>query len=736
MSEAATRLGDLKVEVEGAAAALAQDLAEGTTFAGLPVGGAGSDGALFPQALTLSGSDTLTLGSAASLTLGGSAAYQVYALTGAFTDPDGIESPAASGGSDGANGSGGPVWLKHELKATVSVAGSDTGSDGGSGGAGLTVGLDAGSTARLLDYRQHAATDLVAQAVLSEIAQPRLPNRIADLSALGAGDAVAFIVSGTFNFRAGFTYSDLLPATIAALDQALGVAGASAFQVSLGGTVTADLLASDQLRIVFTRGTQLDIAVDLKKSAETSLPVSASFGATAKLVDPAQLATLVESYLVGRLGTPYEDFVRLLQKLAAATDVSQLSPADQELLQAIVTKLNLGDLVSQFNAIKARLEGLPAELTAKLAAELSKQLGLTFSLSYSRVKTSGTLASFEAKAASLAPFLDALLAGDMSGIAGRIAAGDPGFLCKSYLASKQIVQQISFGVGLSLGPWVAQGTTTTTFVESQQENVARQLRLSFDGEATYASQWGDSKESYGFALNAAMAGFAAPPAAQDFTFGAGLHWSWQENLTPPLRDRILDLANLWGVFSVDQNAANAQALAGLLNQPVLAEISLTLGDNAVRWLPIVSPTQLQAAWMAAMAMSLPRVAPLDQTAIQANLDQRLAIYQGVAGWVFQQKSGAELSVVPAYRSAQPPLSADGERALRQVDLPSGTSNDNNLTVFSLDTLWRPERATQNPWHLYQRASGALRRLGDFLKGNASYKVIEQVFKDLASLAGQ
>src|SRR5262249_40078311 len=173
--------------------------------------------------------------------------------------------------------------------------------------------------------------------------------------------------------------------------------------------------------------------------------------------------------------------------------------------------------------IRTKLIALPNDLQTKLVTVLSAQLGLAFSLSYSRVKTGGTLASFEAKAASLSPFLDRLLTRDMTGIAEEMAAGDPGFLCKSYLRSKEITQTLSFGVDLSFGKWVAAGLTTTQFDESQQQNLDGELRLSFDGEETYTSQWGDTKESYGFSLNAAMQGFAAQPAAGDFTFGLGLH---------------------------------------------------------------------------------------------------------------------------------------------------------------------------------------------------------------------
>lgn len=715
MSNGAVPLGDLKVAVEDAAKALAGAFAEGQTFADLPPARLGPDAELLPKPLALSGSDTLAVGPA-SLTLGAAGSYHLSALAGEFADPDGIAAPAA-----------GAAWLKQELDAQVS------GSAGGTA-AGVAFGLQSGATARLLDYRRHPAADAVTPAVLAALAHPRLPSRVADLQAMAAGDAVALVVAGNLAFRATFTYASLLSSSVAALDRLLQVTGAAAFTVATGGTVEVDFGAKDAFRLVFTRGTERDLAVDLQRADGTSLGLTAGLAVEAKLTDPQQLAALIGAYVVGRLGTPYQDFQGLLAQVAKATDLSQLSSAEQAILRKIVAKLGWGDAVARFQQIKADLLGLPGKLLAELTDALSQQVKLAFTISYTRVSAGQTLASFEAAAGVLAPFLPALLVGDVSGVAARLAAGDPQFVLRSYLATREVKRGLSFGVNLSIGGWAAGSTSTVTTTWSQQQNLERQVRLAFDGQQRYTSQWNKAGESYGFELAATMSDFAATPSAADFAFSSSLGWMWDQALTPQLLQAILDLANVWRVVDPAANAGLAGSLGGLLGQGVHAELDLQVGDPGVRRLAIVPDPTYQAAWVHAMAEALP---PLQagSSLLRGDVRQRRAIYANAAAVAFAQRSPADFLPTPAYGQAQPPLSAGDLAMLRSVDL--GQNAPGNLSIYSLRELWQPQSATVSSRQLYERVVGALRSLGDFLAGRTgSHQAIQATFSEVQAVVGQ
>jgi hypothetical protein len=715
MADGSVQLGDLKIAIVDAAKALADAFVQGQTFAGLPAASLGPGAELLPKPLALTGSDTLAIGST-SLALGAAGSYHLFAFAGQFADPDGIAAPAA-----------GAAWLKHELDGQVSGQGGGT-------AAGITFGLSAGVTARLLDYRRYPATDPVTPAVLADIAHPRFPNRIGDLQAMAAGDALALVVSGTLAFKASFTYASLLSASIAALDNLLQLTGASAFTVDTGGSVEVDFGASDAFRLVFTPGTQRDLAVNLQKTASTSATATAGLAVEAKFTNVQQLAPLVESYLTTRLGTPYKTYQDLLAKLAAATDVSQLDPTAQALVQQIVSRLGLGDAVARFDAIKTELLGLPAKLLAWLESVLSQHVKIAFTISYSRVSTDQTLASFEAAAAALEPFLLALLLGDFSGVAARLAAGDPQFVLLSYLSTHEVKTGFSFGVSLAVGGWAAGGVSTVNTTLSLERNIQGQKRVSFDGRQRYTSQWGSVGESYGFELAAAMAQFAAAPAGADFAFSLGLGWMWDQTLSPQLEQAILDLANVWRVVDPAANAGLVAALAPMAGQSVHAELDLAVGDEGVRRLAIVPEPTYQAAWVQAMAEALPPLRA-GSSLLRADVRQRRAIYANAAASAFGQHAPAALLTTPAYGQAQPPLSAGDLALLRAVDL--GSNPPGNLAVYGLDNLWNPESATVSPWQLYQRVVGAFRSLGAFLAGQkGGYPAIQATFSEVQAVVGQ
>ncbi len=714
-SSASLQLGDLKVAVVDAAKALAGAFVDGQTFANLPATSLGPAAELLPKPLGLTGSDALAVGPA-SLTLGAAGSYHLSAFTGQFTDPDGIAVPAS-----------GAAFLKTELDSQVSGQGGGTAS-------GVAFGLDAGTTARLLDYRRYPATAAVAPAVLANISHPRFPNRIADLQAMAAGDAVAVVVAGNLAFKASFTYASLLSSSIAALDRLLQVSGAAAFSVATGGSVEVDFGASDAFRLVFTKGTQLDLAVNLQKSSGSNLGVTAGLSVQAQFTNVQQLAPLIQSYLEARLGTPYATYQSLLAKLVAATDVSQLDANQQALLQQIVTRLGLGSAVAQFDAIKATLVGLPAKVQAELVKVLSQSVKLAFTVGYSRVSSGETLASFEAAAAALAPFLPALLIGDVSGVAARLAAGDPQFVLLSYLSSREIKNGFSFGVSLAVGGWAAGGVSTVNTTLTREENIQGQLRVSFDGRQRYTSQWGSAGENYGFELAATMAQFAAVPAGNDFAYSLNLGWIWDQTLTPQLEQTILDLASVWRVVDPAASAGLTASLAGLVGQSVHAELALAVGDDGVRRLAIVPDPQYQASWMQAMAEALPPLRA-GSSLVRGDVRQRRAIYADAAASAFGQHAPAALLVTPAYNLAQPPLSAGDLALLRAVD--SGQNPPGNLVVYSLDNLWSPESATVSAWQLYQRVIGAFRALGAYLAGTkGTYSINQATFSEVQAVVGQ
>src|SRR6202035_2656615 len=438
------------------------------------------------------------------------------------------------------------------------------------------------------------------------IASARFATDIKSIRALTGGDALAFLVSGKLSMQATFTYADVLAGSVAALDQVLGMTGAAAYKINLGANVAANLTASDDFRLVFTRGTELEIAVEVQKSASSSAAATASLGAQVGFDNTAQLAGLLDSYLIGRLGTRYQDFKGLLGKLSSVSNLTQLDPSEQALAQAIATRLGLAPAQDQLAALKTRLDGAEAKLSAGLLKVASTQIKLVFTAGYTRIASSQAILRFETSADSLAPLLNGLLLGNLTGVTARLVTGDPAFLLREYMESREVQTGRSFGVALSIGEWAA-GSTFTVNEDRKEQKSLQGVRLSYDGRRTLQSSWNKDRELYAFELAAAMDHYAPAPKGADFAFLINLSWMWNAVLDANLLHTILDLANVWRVVAREEAAGLRTALLPLLGKRVQAELELRVSDAGVRQLVLFPAPTFEAVWVKAMAEALPPI---------------------------------------------------------------------------------------------------------------------------------
>src|SRR5262249_23728342 len=128
---------------------------------------------------------------------------------------------------------------------------------------------------RLLDYRLHSPNDLVAQAVVDAIQSARFAVRVADVDQLDSGSRLAVVESGDLSLALNLSVSDTLSVSLAALDKALGIN--APIQIQAGGT--SDFMAglSDNFQIVFSRAASGRIEIDLQKTTNAQVGVTAGY---------------------------------------------------------------------------------------------------------------------------------------------------------------------------------------------------------------------------------------------------------------------------------------------------------------------------------------------------------------------------------------------------------------------------------------------------------------------------
>jgi hypothetical protein len=703
------RLDGLAVTVKDAAATLAGLLANGADFANVtlypdspapnspsspqaPAQAAAqpAQNQIFATPPSLSGSDAFTVEKAA-IAVGASAAYKAAVLRApGDTDPDQVVTVAS-----------GSAWLKQELALLANVSGNAQGVPFGLATANASV--DSGANVRLLDYRRHPLTDPVGAALLGAITTARFAFRAADLDALDGSSCLALLAGGSLALTAKVTFSDTLSASLAALDQVLGASGVLTFQT--GASIALAVGLSDDFRVIFSRAASGNLAVAIRKAADSTVKLTSNLGVTAFFADPTALEGVLETYIQARLGVAYTDFQALEQTLCATTTPASLPSDLQVVAAAVAQKLGLGD--AALAGLKSRICGLEAKLKDVIQRIAAARVQAQFTFGWSRVTSADTVLAFEIQPAALPQYLYDTLFGDLAPVLRQLAAGDPRFVLVNYLDSRTVASDSSFGFSLALGKWSVGSTTSFDAKTTTETNIAGEQRVSLDGRNSYTANWLGAAETYFTDLSAAMSAFAARPLLGAFTFGLHLSWTWQQPPSPLLATRWSDLAAVWGLLP----PADAKSLPTQGAGEVAAIAELVLSDAGVRALAAAAaaPGAWNAAWAWAIAAALP---PIPEPPFRTTVQDRQRIYGSAAVWTLEQLAG-NATFDPAILAGR--ASYDGAERLRLMPIDAGDPNNTLATFYALygvGSLWRPASATQNVGAIGRGVAQALAALSD------------------------
>lgn len=686
------KLDDLTVTVKDAADDLGKLAVEKTTFSQLK-----SD-QIFSQPPALAGSDALTIGDT-SLEVSASATYQATAFVQPTdADPDGVVTVGT-----------GQAWLKQELALVANLSG-----DSGSrrlGPASADAEDSTQTNVRLLDYRLHAPTDLVAQAVVDAIKSARFAVRVADVDQLDSGSRLAVVESGALSLTLKLSVADTLSASLAVLDKALGISAPIQIQSSGDSDFTAGL--SDDFQIVFSRAASGRIGVNVQKTTNGQLGVTAGYGVTVGLADPQSVTAALDSYITSRLGVSYTDYQKLESTVCSASAFSALPQTEQALAQQVAATLGIGDAEQKFSDLKSKICGLDEKLTNTIQSVVTAQLQDALTFTWSRMSNDQTVLSFEIDQAALPDYLHGLVLGDLSPSLKALASNDPRFTLGSYLETRQDTTGRGFGLSLSLGKWSINSQSAFKIVwqmDTQTLAGAPQQRAALDGRYSYTSTWLKGQtETYYLDLGATMSGFSTSPTVADFQFGLHLSWTWQEKPSSSLAARWADLAELWGC-----QTALAGAVPTTGTDDAAAAVDLVLSHDGV--MAIVQAANQQdprwtASWGWALATALP---PISELSLRGSVAGRQQTYlQSAQDLLETQGQAVEVVTGLSYTAQEEPQ-------LEPIDLAGLGRPLTGIAVtfemFGLRTLWRPDSATSNPAKIFEatrRAFAALAQTGNY-----------------------
>jgi hypothetical protein len=494
-------------------------------------------------------SPNVALGPFEKLTLNLRAGLSLQILNGPEDiDDDGL---AAAGPSKTAKlppqltlASNAPAYVKYRLEAGLKAAGS---------GAWNAAGFEFAGEARavLLDYRPHARAETVLESVAADLtAGPRTALRLDDVLDLPPSAAVATRLQGSLNASATISWSDVFATHLGDLLSANGVVTPIGLKVSAAASITGKISLVDDFLVVFTRMTETQWRVAVRKANEREIGLTASAGVVVVFSNPDEIKGLIGSYTSAVLGAPLAQVKGILEK----ADLDALSDRERAIAEALLDRFGLADAADFPERLKKRIDEFETTVEGTVAKIAAAKLKAGFTYEYQRVSTEDVLFEAELDSAALRHHHHELAWGNVdptlespSGVVNVTA----------YLNERTSKRFQSWGFSLGLGKWAVSGKDSKTLTAVERKDRSRRLQRNYLGTRAYAAQWIGRDWSWHVDFKADMAEFAAQskPKLSEFSYGLALVWNQDgKKLGKGDIDELVDMARLWRI--VDDAAAD------------------------------------------------------------------------------------------------------------------------------------------------------------------------------------
>jgi hypothetical protein len=426
---------------------------------------------------------------------------------------------------------GGQAWLKYRVEATVKADVSvTTGPVGFAGGAG--------AEAIFAHYRAHVASEKVAVSAAADIQHgPRFAVRLADVQALGVGDALLYRTAGTLTASVDLEWSDILTSEISALTRLLRTASPVAIQLSIGTSLKATVSVDDDFVVAFTRTDESTVKASVKKATVRRQDITFDEGITVTFADPSQISDAVKQIVSGLVGMGEDK----LQELLDGASLSNLSDEQRAIVDDILTRLGL-DPSSASGALKAKIESLTNDVTNAATRLAKAKLTLAFGYEYHRTATDTALFEGTLTDAALTTYHPALIGGQLDTVLDGARRREIGLT--RYLNQKEVDVSHAWGFTLGFDKWSIFGKNRKDLDTIQRVDEAKRQQIAYAGFGRYE----DNTNTWGVDFKADMSHFSASPRLSDYEFG--MHVSLvkpSQTFTDADRLNAIDHAIAWSI---------------------------------------------------------------------------------------------------------------------------------------------------------------------------------------------
>lgn len=622
------------------------------------------------------------------------------------------------------------AWLKYRFEASASVSAEAK-------VAPIGFKIDASKKVVFADYRVHDREDNTFASVSNDITELRFTGDPDDALKLTANEALYYGVRGEFSTSVTLSWSDVFTAGLSQLASTLPINQLLMFKISPSVSVEFHVGVVDDFQLVLTKGTDAKIRVALKKSKSNELGVSANLQVFAKFADDAKVKEFLDGVYEATIGQPIEKLLEILNAPTTQLNklVSELPNPLKNIAQAIISRLNLGDINQPLKNIKDQIEALQKRIKETLTSVAKAKVELGFKYEYLRVSTDDTLLMVQLDETTFKKYHKDLMVCDYINLLNW-AKDNPNSV-ERYLNQKTLSRTESWGFSLGFMKWKLSSKDKKELISIIQEDIQDRKRIAYRGMRGYEASFG-SKFGWAVDFKAEMNRFVSNPSACDFEYGLHIRRSWEEKMSADNLREFFDDGLIWQVLTLSnlKEAIETISSSGNLNKKAKVSVELTINDKTLRTLlSQVNANSADSYGATALAMAMPYNKLFPTRADRLN-DRQIA-YAPL--WDFYLKNpNLEIS---SYANAASNFILN----LHELEDEQGLANREKQNIF-FDTF--SQQIEKDGSVSLNKFNGIQRNWQKFIEGLetlnraitpgqcAPHKIIEDIFKSLSPFWSQ
>ncbi|MCY1040907.1 hypothetical protein OV208_06185 [Corallococcus sp. bb12-1] len=429
---------------------------------------------------------------------------------------------------------GAACWLKYAAELNAQASGEGSFPFVAVSGTGVVNVLVA-------DYRRHAPSRTLGDALRNDVKTLRLPFLLEDVQALAVGDALSFQTRIQLKAGLALSWPAVTSTVVASLARRVGGQVGLQLKAEVGVSLSGTLKLEDELRLVFSRmegGSAFHVSI--RKAVTSAVSAGMKVGVTLDVGSPL-LTALLKAVADT---TQAQSVSKIVEGLDSGTLGTVLVPVAASLFGALGFKQELDGTLDTVKKVHTELKGL-------IENSVSTALQAGFEYEYAHSAGDATLMELEVPVDALSDVHAALISGDLASIQRMTKDA----WVRRYFHMRTTGMQRTRGFGLGWRDMFIAKVEDRKQLKAVTQHASRDhahgpRRHAFQGMRSYQHEgWlAGNKVLQGIDFNAQMPAFSTRPSADAFDYAFFAQSRVEGTLS---LQELADQARVWGALRDD-----------------------------------------------------------------------------------------------------------------------------------------------------------------------------------------